>query len=98
MAYKIVWTEKANIERLRILQFWIDNNKSRVFSLKLDKLFISAIRDLSKKPTIGRKTEFENVRVKIVREYLIFYEIVRHDLVILSVWDGRRDKKILKIR
>ena len=98
MAYKIVWTEKANIERLRILQFWIDNNKSRVFSLKLDKLFISAIRDLSKKPTIGRKTEFENVRVKIVREYLIFFEIVRQDLVILSVWDGRRDKKTLKIR
>ena len=98
MAHKIVWTEKANIERLRILQFWIDNNKSRVFSLKLDKLFISAIRDLSKKPTIGRKTEFENVRVKIVREYLIFYEIIRQDLVILSVWDGRRDKKNLKIR
>ena len=98
MAYKIVWTEKANFERLRILQFWIDNNKSRAFSLKLDKLFISAIRDLSKKPTIGRKSEFENVRVKIVREYLIFYEIVRQDLVILSVWDGRRDKKTLKIR
>jgi plasmid stabilization system protein ParE len=98
MAYKIVWTEKANIERLRILQFWIDNNKSRVFSLKLDKLFISAIRDLSKKPAIGRKTEFENVRVKIVREYLIFYEIVSQDLVILSVWDGRRHKKTLKIR
>ena len=98
MAYKIVWTEKANIERLRILQFWIDNNKSKVFSLKLNKLFISAIRDLSKKPTIGRKTEFENVRVKIVREYLILYEILRQDLVILSVWDGRRDKKTLKIR
>ena len=98
MAYKIVWTEKANIERLRILQFWIDNNKSKVFSLKLNKLFISAIRDLSKKPTIGRKTEFENVRVKIVREYLILYEIVKQDLVILSVWDGRRDKKNLKIR
>mgnify|MGYP003596181590 CR=1 FL=1 len=98
MAYKIVWTEKANFERLRILQFWIDNNKSRAFSLKLDKLFISALRDLSKKPTIGRKSEFENVRVKIVRKYLIFYEIVRQDLVILSVWDGRRDKKTLKIR
>ena len=98
MAYKIVWTEKANIERLHILQFWIENNKSRVFSLKLDKLFISAIRDLSKKPTIGRKTEFENIRVKIVRDYLIFYETVRKDLVILSVWDGRRDIKTLKIR
>ncbi len=98
MAYKIVWTEKANIERLRILQFWVENNKSSVFSLKLDKLFIAAIRDLSKKTNIGRKTEFENVRVKVVREYLIFYETVKQDLVILSVWDGRRDTRTLKIR
>jgi len=98
MAYQIVWTEKANTERQHILQFWIEHNKSKVFSLKLDKLFITALRDLSKKPTIGRKTEFENVRVKIVREYLIFYEIVKKELVVLSVWDGRRDKKNFKIR
>ena len=98
MAYQIVWTEKANIERQHILQFWIDNNKSKTFSLKLNKLFISAIRDLSKKPNIGRKTEIENVRVKIVREYLIFFETVKKDLVILSIWDGRRDKKNFKIR
>lgn len=25
MALKIVWTEKANIERQQILQFWIDH-------------------------------------------------------------------------
>jgi len=68
MAYQIVWTEKANIERQHILEFWFAHNKSKIYSLKLDKLFIATVRDLSKKPTIGRKTEFENVRVKIVRE------------------------------
>ncbi len=57
MAYQIVWTEKANIERQHILQFWIDNNKSKVFSLKLNKLFISSIRDLARRPNIGRQTE-----------------------------------------
>lgn len=98
MAYKIVWTEKANTERLHILEFWIENNKSKIYSLKLNKLFISAIRDLSKRPNIGRKTEFENIQVKIVRDYLIFYEIIKKEIVILSVWDGRRDKKSLKIR
>jgi toxin YoeB len=98
MAYQIVWTEKANIERLNILQFWIENNKSNTFSLKLNRLLIAAIRDLAKRPNIGRKTEFEHVRVKIIREYLIFYEVVKRDLVILSIWDGRRDKKYLKIR
>lgn len=98
MAYQIVWTEKANIERQYILEFWAKNNQSKVYSLKLNKLFISAIRDLSKKTNIGRKTAFENVRVKIVREYLIFYEIIKKEVVILSVWDGRRDTKNLKIR
>ena len=98
MAYQIIWTEKANIERLHILQFWIDHNKSKVFSLKLNKLFISSIRDVAKRPNIGRKTEFDNVRVKIVREYLIFYEVIRRDLVILSIWDGRRDRRRLKVR
>jgi len=52
MAYQIVWTEKANVERQHILQFWIDHNKSKTFSLKLNKLFISAIRDIAKKPML----------------------------------------------
>ena len=98
MAYQIVWTEKANIERQNILQFWVDHNKSKAFSLKLNKLFISSIRDIANRPNIGRKAEFDNVRVKIVREYLIFYELIKKDLVILSVWDGRRDRSTLKVR
>ena len=48
MAFQIVWTEKANIERLQILQFWIDHNKSKTFSFKLYKLLIAAIRDIAK--------------------------------------------------
>ena len=98
MAYQIVWTEKANIERRHILEFWAENNKSKVYSVKLNKLFIATIRTLSKMPDIGRKTEFENVRVKIVRDFLIFYEITKKEILILSVWDGRRDKKNLKLR
>lgn len=98
MAYQIVWTEKANIERQHILQFWIEHNKSNVFSLKLNKLIISSIKDIAKRPNIGRKTEFDNVRVKIVREYLVFYEVIKKDFVILSIWDGRRDRRTLKVR
>ena len=55
MAYQIVWTEKANIERQHILEFWAENNKSKVYSLKLNKLFISIIPDPSSRPHIGRK-------------------------------------------
>ncbi|MGD1320478.1 hypothetical protein [Chryseobacterium sp. 2R14A] len=42
---------------------------------------------------IGRETDFQNVRVKIIRNYLIFYEFSEVQIKILSVWDGRRDNK-----
>ncbi len=66
-ARKITWTAKANAERKNILEYWINRNKSKVYSVKLNQLFIYATRQVAKNPTIGRKTDFENVRVKIVQ-------------------------------
>jgi toxin YoeB len=57
----------------------------------LNKLFVAALKDISKNPMIGRKTDMENVRAKIVREYLLFYEISDEYVYVLSVWDNRRD-------
>lgn len=90
---KIIWTFKANQERKDILEYWILRNKSKTFSLKLNKLILYNIGLLAEHPTIGRKTEVQNVRVKIVRDYLIFYEFSDVELIILSVWDGRRNDK-----
>lgn len=91
MARQIIWTLTAQSERREILEYWVKRNKSKAFSKKLNKLIISALRDVSKNPTIGRKTDFPNVRAKIVRDYLIFYEITPTSIYVLSVWDGRRD-------
>ncbi|NGM63597.1 type II toxin-antitoxin system RelE/ParE family toxin [Sphingobacterium sp. SGG-5] len=95
---KIVWTEKANLERKEILEYWINRNKSKSFSVKLNRLIISDLKLLSLSPFIGRKTKIENVRVKIVRDYLIFYEILKEEILVLTVWDGRRDSKTLTIK
>lgn len=88
---KIIWTLKANTERKEILEYWILRNQSKKFSIKLNRLFLDTLFLLSEHPTIGRKTDFENVRVKIVRDYLIFYEYTLSELIILSIWDGRRE-------
>lgn len=90
---KIIWTFKANQERKDILEYWILRNKSKTFSLKLNKLILYNIGLVAEHPTIGRKTNVQNVRVKIVRDYLIFYEFSDSELIILSVWDGRRNDK-----
>jgi plasmid stabilization system protein ParE len=91
MARKIIWTVTAQTERREILEYWIKRNKSKTFSIKLNKLIITALRHVSKNPFIGRKTDIDDVRVKIVRDYLIFYEVSPKSIFVLSVWDSRRD-------
>ena len=95
-ARKINWTKDANFERKEILDYWIDRNKSKTYSIKLNKLFINTLKQISDNPKIGRKTDFENVRVKIVRDYLLFYEFDIKQIKVLSLWDGRRDENTIR--
>lgn len=89
---KIVWTQKANFERKDILEYWINKNKSKIYSMKLNKLFIESLKILSEHPNIGRQTSDNNTRVRIVRDYLIFYEVTKTEIIIQSIWDGRREE------
>ncbi|KUY30548.1 type II toxin-antitoxin system RelE/ParE family toxin [Elizabethkingia ursingii] len=97
-ARKIIWTQKANLERKAILEYWIERNKSKKFSIKLNKLIISTIKQVAETPSIGRKTDLENVRVKIIRDYLLFYEFDEDYLKVLALWDGRRDENSLQMK
>ncbi len=95
---KINWTEKANFERKEILQYWINRNKSKRYRIKLNKLFVETIKKTAENPMIGRKTDFdENIRVKIVRDYLLFYKFDDKQLKVLSIWDGNRDDNKLEV-
>ena len=55
------------------------------------------MKQVAETPTIGRKTEFENVRVRIVRDYLLFYKFDDKQLKVLSIWDGNRDDNKLEV-
>ncbi|KUG12340.1 addiction module toxin RelE [Elizabethkingia sp. HvH-WGS333] len=96
-ARKIIWTQKANLERRDILEYWIDRNKSKKFSIKLNKLIVGTIKQIAENPGIGRKTNLENVRVKIIRDYLLFYEFDENYSKVLTLWDGRRDENSLQV-
>ena len=90
---KIIWTKTANLERKEILEYWILRNKSKRFSIKLNYLILQSLEVLRENPTIGRRTNIDNVRVKLIREYLLLYEFTDAELIILSIWDARRNIK-----
>ncbi len=95
MAKRIIWSFKAQNDRKAILNYWINRNKSKTYSKRLNNLFIEAIKIISIFPEIGKKTDTPGVRIKIVKDYLIFYEIEKASILILSIWDNRRDPEKL---
>lgn len=96
MVKEIIWSLRAKTDRREIIKYWNDRNKSNSYSKKLNLLFKEAIRLISEFPEIGRPTDIENVRIKVVRDYLIVYEKTPVFIYILTISDGRRDPERLK--
>ena len=88
MAKQIIWSWLAQENRIKILKYWIDSN---LYSIKLNKLFEDSVDLLSKFPLIGVKSNLENIRIKLVRDYRIAYKINDETIEILTIWDSRQN-------
>ena len=73
MVRTIIWTEKAQRELLEILKYWNHRNKSKSFSVRLNKLIEEQLNLISEFPKIGRTTDIPNVKLKVVHKYLLYY-------------------------
>jgi plasmid stabilization system protein ParE len=88
---QVIWSIRAQQDRIAILEYWIERNKSKTYPKKLLVLFNQAADLISDHPKIGKPTNYGNVRFKIVRDYLLFYEEMENRIEILLVWDSRQD-------
>ena len=98
MAKQIIWSLLAQKDRTEILHYWRIRNQSISYPEKLNLLFKKAIRLLAAHPHIGRSTEIQNIRVKLVRDYLIIYKETETHIEILTIWDNRRNPDELESR
>ena len=96
MAKQVIWTKLALENKLQILDYWSNRNKSNIYSKKLNSLFKEITKLLVEFPSIGKETDTSKVKHIIVRDYLMFYEDTEDAIVILHIWDGRQnpDKRI----
>lgn len=97
MAKTIIWTLRAQSDRKNILNYWIQRNRSSAYSKKLNQLFKEAVRVISLYPKIGKPTDDSLARVKVARDYLIFYEESEDAVLVLTIWDNRQNPDNLKI-
>jgi addiction module RelE/StbE family toxin len=96
MVKQVVWSLRAQNERKQILDYWRTRNKSNSYSKKLDKLFRESVRIIKDFPQVGKTTDERNARIKIVKDYLLIYEETESQILILTIWDSRRDPDRLK--
>ena len=96
MVRKIIWSARAQNDRKTIFSYWNRRNGSNVYSKKLNKFFIDAVELLSTHPKLGRITNNLNIRVKIVRDYIIIYEFNDEYLIVHSIFDTRQNPTKLK--
>lgn len=97
MAKRVIWSMPAQQDRKNIFEYWNERNKSKSYSIKLNEVLKTSVKFISAHPNIGRKTDFKNVRLKVIRDYNLFYEITNDSVNILRVWDYRREPNKLKL-
>lgn len=82
MVERVVWTIKAKNDLTEILQYWNNRNKSKSFSIKLNSLIFEQLNLLKEFPLIGIKTDVNSVFVKVIHNYLLYYEISQDTITV----------------
>ena len=98
MAKRVIWSEDAYLDKVEIFSYWNNRNKSNLYSRKLNRLFRDTIKSILETPSIGRKTNVENVNRIIARDYFLIYEESESTLTILRIWDSRQNPFELKYK
>jgi len=91
MVKQIIWSNLTQENRREILKYWINHNKSDLYSRKLNKLFKDSVILISKHPKIGKKTDVTSIRIKTIRDYFLTYRETATTIEILTIWDSRQD-------
>jgi len=95
--YKVKWSVQARFDLIDILKFYLERNGNAVYSRKLNSIIKTGASQILKNPYIGIQTDKDSVRSLITIDYQIIYEIIGNQILIVMVWDCRRnpdDKRI----
>src|SRR5690606_16786088 len=95
---KIKWSSRAVKEVEKILSFWFYKNRSGTYSNKLNNSINSVISLIAEQPTIGRAIDKKyKIFYSTHRLYRICYTYTSEELIILCIWDNRRNPDKFKI-
>lgn len=89
--FKIEWSVEVRLDLIDILEFYIKQNDSATYSIKLNSEINKSVKLISRNPFIGIPTDYDSVRAFVKGDYQIIYEIVGKLILVIMIWDCRRD-------
>jgi plasmid stabilization system protein ParE len=89
--YKIEWSVEARLDLIDILDYYIKRNGNANYSRKLNSKIQKSTKLISRNPLVGLMTDVESVRAIVTGDYQIIYEIIGNVILIIMVWDCRRN-------
>jgi len=93
---KIIWTAKAKNEFKATLKFYNKRNGNRDYSRRIKSETVELIGKLKPHIYLGRPTDMKNVRILVKGHFTIYYEIKQFEILILVIWDSRRNPEELE--
>lgn len=91
----IIWSQPAQDDRKAIFSYWNKRNQSFAYSQKLNAQFEATLALLAEFPNLSKATDMDNVRVKIVMPYCLFFEVNDGNLVVLAIRHTRQENNKL---
>jgi len=93
--FEIKWNDKAEESLRQILEFYLVQNDSAEYSLKLHNEIIVGIEVLKKFPNAGKQINYKDIYKLVFARNSVFYRIEQSTIFILLVWDNRQNPEKL---
>jgi plasmid stabilization system protein ParE len=94
---KIVWSPNAEIDLLKILEYFYIRNGSKTYSVHLNSKIRKTVKLLSNHPFLGLQSDIENVRSLVEGNCAILYKVDKETIRINAIWDCRQNPDNLTI-
>ncbi|MEI6348313.1 MAG: type II toxin-antitoxin system RelE/ParE family toxin [Bacteroidota bacterium] len=88
---KVEWSVEARLDLFDILSFYLLRNGNAKYSRNLNSKINKSIKHIENNPFIGLKTNQESVYLFITGDYQIIYELIDSVILIVMIWDSRRN-------
>ncbi len=88
---EVIWTVTAKRSISDILYYYFQRNGNNKYGSKLKMAILKSLDAIATFPQIGKVVNSEEVRSVVAGNYQIIYQIIEDRIVVLVIWDCRRD-------